>query len=31
MRRRISFAVAAPIAGVSLAGLALLRFRKRSS
>lgn len=31
MRRRISFAVAVPIAGVSLAGLALLRFRKRSS
>jgi hypothetical protein len=31
IRRRISFALAAPIAGVSLAGLALLRFRKRSS
>jgi hypothetical protein len=31
MRRRITFALAAPIAGVSLAGLALLRFRKRSS
>jgi Sulfotransferase domain len=31
MRRRISFALAVPIAGVSLAGLALLRFRKRSS
>jgi Sulfotransferase domain len=31
LRQRISFAVAAPIAGVSLAGLALLRFRKRSS
>ena len=31
IRRRISFAVAAPIAGVSLAGLALLRFRKRNS
>lgn len=31
IRRRITFALAAPIAGVSLAGLALLRFRKRSS
>ena len=28
-RRRIAFALAAPVAGVSLAGLALLRFRKR--
>src|SRR5215210_4159516 len=31
IRRRITFALAAPIAGVSLAGLALLLFRKRSS
>jgi hypothetical protein len=31
VRRRITFALAAPVAGVSLAGLALLRFRKRSS
>jgi hypothetical protein len=31
IRRRITFALAAPIAGVSLVGLALLRFRKRSS
>jgi hypothetical protein len=31
VRRRITFALAAPIAGVSLAGLALLCFRKRSS
>jgi hypothetical protein len=31
IRQRITFALAAPLAGVSLAGLALLRFRKRSS
>jgi Sulfotransferase domain len=31
IRRRIIFALAVPIAGVSLAGLALLRLRKRSS
>jgi hypothetical protein len=31
IRRRIIFALAAPIAGVSLAGLALLRLRNRSS
>jgi len=31
IRRRITFALGAPIAGVSLAGLALLRFRKRDS
>ena len=31
IRRRITFALGAPIGGVSLAGLALLRFRKRSS
>jgi hypothetical protein len=31
IRRRITFALGAPIAGVSVAGLALLRFRKRSS
>jgi hypothetical protein len=31
IRRRITFALGAPIAGVSLAGLALLRLRKRSS
>jgi Sulfotransferase domain len=31
IRRRIIFALAAPIAGVSLAGLVLLRLRKRSS
>jgi hypothetical protein len=31
IHRRITFALAAPIAGVSLAGLALLRLRKRSS
>ena len=30
VRRRITFALAAPIAGVSLAGLVLLCFRKRS-
>jgi hypothetical protein len=30
VRRRITIALAAPIAGVSLAGLVLLRFRKRS-
>jgi hypothetical protein len=31
IRRRITFALGVPIAAVSLAGLALLRFRKRSS
>ena len=31
IRRRITFALGVPIAGVSLAGLALLRFRKRNS
>src|SRR5215213_8677484 len=31
IRRRITFALAAAIVGVSVAGLALLRFRKRSS
>jgi hypothetical protein len=31
IHRRITFALGAPIAGVSLAGLALLRLRKRSS
>jgi hypothetical protein len=31
IRQRITFALAVPIAGVSLAGVALLRYRKRSS